>query len=72
MPHDVKGQEIHVGDLVTIACTVKEIYTGTEFCNVQLETVEPMYPEVYPTTITLNTKQVNSRMQDNAEKVELL
>ena len=43
MPHDIHGKELRVDDLVAVRCRVKEIYLGEEFCNVTLETVEPMF-----------------------------
>jgi hypothetical protein len=34
------------------------VSTGEEYCNVNLETVEPMFPGEYKSAITLNAKQV--------------
>jgi hypothetical protein len=58
MPHDLLGKLLEVGDTVTMACTVTQIYTGTDYCNVTLETVEKMFPGEHRTTITVNGKQV--------------
>lgn len=58
MPHDRNNQELKAGDRVNIACVVKEVHTGTDYCNITLETVEPMYPGNHKTTLVLNTKQV--------------
>lgn len=58
MPHDRNGAVVRKGDQVLVFCTVKEVQAGDEYCNVQLETVEPMYPGEYKTGITLNAKQV--------------
>ncbi len=58
MPHDMKGQKLKVGDKVNVPCVVKEIQAGTEYYNVTLETVHPMFPGKDTSTITLNTKQV--------------
>lgn len=56
--HDKDGKELKVGDRVTLECTVKEIQAGTEYCNVTLTTVEPMFPSDRHDTIVANTKQV--------------
>lgn len=59
MPHDKNGKELHIGDLVTIACVIKEIsQESTDYCNITLESVEPMYPSNRLNIIALNTKQV--------------
>lgn len=57
MPHDKQGAEVHVGDVVTVRCRVKEIHLTEQYCNVQLETVEPMYPGEGRSMLTLNAKQ---------------
>ena len=58
MPHDKNGQVLEVGDRVTVLCEVKTIYLTEEFCNVGLETVEPMFPGEHKSGVTLNAKQV--------------
>lgn len=59
MPHDKNGAELKVGDVVTVEATVKELSTGVEFCNIQLETVDPMYPGNAKTGLGwVNAKQV--------------
>lgn len=58
MPHDRKGNLLSVGDHVVIEATVTQVQPGEEYCNVQLETIEPMYPGDSKSTITLNAKQV--------------
>lgn len=58
MPHDKNGAELAVGDKVTVEAVVKEIQTGEEYCNVSLETSEPMHPAETKTPICLNTRQV--------------
>lgn len=57
MPHDVNGKIVEIGQEVLIKCIVKQVYTGADYCNAQLETVESMHPDKYKTTITLNTRQ---------------
>lgn len=57
MPHDTNGNKLSVGDLVYVPCVVKAVDATEEYCNVTLETAEPMYPSVYPSTIVLNSKQ---------------
>lgn len=58
MPHDKNGVLLAVGDLVNVPCKIASIQTGEEYCNVSLETVIPMPPYTVPSTLTLNTKQV--------------
>ncbi len=57
MPHDKNGQELKVGDTVNIEATVTDVQLGEEFCNVNLETVEPMFPGEHKTLIVLNARQ---------------
>lgn len=60
MPHDKNGHTLVAGDLVNIPARVREVYStdGDAYCNVCLETVEPMFPTESKSTITLNAKQV--------------
>ena len=58
MPHDRDGKELKVGDHVLVPCYVKEIHITEEFCNVGLATAQPMYPGTYPSSLSLNSKQV--------------
>ena len=57
MPHDLRDSPISVGDRVNVPCIVKAIQTGTDYCNVTLETTEKMFPGDSPSTISLNAKQ---------------
>lgn len=57
MPHDINGDELHVGDLVTVRCRVKELHLTEEFCNVTLETTEKMFPGEHYSGMVLNAKQ---------------
>ena len=58
MPHDKNGNVLKEGDRVDVPCIVKSITPGDEYCNVNLETLVPMPPYTVPSTIVLNTKQV--------------
>lgn len=58
MPHDSKGERVQVGDEVLIRATVREVYEGEEYCNVQLETAIPMQPSGAAYQITLNAGQI--------------
>ncbi len=60
MPHDKHGNKLQAGDLVLIVARVVTVYQTADdgYCNTTVETVEPMFPTNSPTTITLNTKQV--------------
>lgn len=61
MPHDTAGNRLEVGDRVSIACRVKQIFTTEEYCNLTLETIELMYPGNERTMLTLNAKQVTKQ-----------
>ena len=58
MPHDKNGQVLQEGDRVLIEAVVTGIYPSDDFCNLNLSTVEPMFPSENPTTLVLNTRQV--------------
>ncbi len=58
MPHDKFGMPLGIDDEVIVRCTVNQISTGDEYCNVTLLTVEPMYPGETQATFALNAKQV--------------
>jgi hypothetical protein len=58
MPHDKNGLPVRIGDLVNVPCTVKDVQPGLEYCNLTLETVEPMFPGKEKSSICLNAKQV--------------
>jgi hypothetical protein len=58
MPHDRKGNLLSVGDHVIIEAGVTQVQAGEEYCNVTLQTIEPMYPGNSKSTLTLNAKQV--------------
>lgn len=58
MPHDKHGQLLTAGDHVIIRATVKSTDTTEEWSNVMLQTDEKMFPGDKPTSLTLNSKQV--------------
>lgn len=58
MPHDKYGNRLQVGDRVLVTCRVADIYTTDEYCNIGLETIEPMYPGTWHNGITLNGRQI--------------
>lgn len=60
MPHDRNGQLLQAGDKVMIPATVKEIYSGEEFCNVSLGigSEDAHGPHNVQSSVTLNAKQV--------------
>lgn len=56
--HDKNGTELRPGDIVTLEMKVVETSSGTEYCNVRLETVEPFYPDANRhDSAWFNTKQ---------------
>jgi hypothetical protein len=58
MPHDRNGALLSVGDLVTVEARVTAIQAGEDYCNLTVETVEPMHPGTSKSSITFNAKQV--------------
>lgn len=57
MPHDKRGTELHVGDVVMVPCVVKAIHLTADYCNVDLVTKLPMPPLDSVQTLTLNSQQ---------------
>lgn len=70
MPHDKHGFEVAVGDQVVLMCIVKDVQKDVDFCNTTLETVEPMFPGTYKTTITVNAKQLEKLAEPPAKKIQ--
>lgn len=60
--HDKNNNLLAVGDKVTISATILEIASNEGWCNVTLETVEPMFPDTKKTCIVLNSKQVEKEL----------
>jgi len=58
VPHDKNGVRVRVDDLVTVRCRVIAVQLGDEFCNLSLETVEPMHPADHKSALSLNSQQV--------------
>lgn len=58
MPHDLSGNELKVGDRVLIPCRIKALHLTEEYCNLDLETIQPMYPGDKLNNFTLNSKQI--------------
>jgi hypothetical protein len=59
MPHDSIGQEIKVGDHVTIEFEVKEVHMTEEYCNVRLKSILPMppYTDQFIDLVAVNTRE---------------
>ena len=66
MPHDRDGQELRVGDIVRVTCHVKKIEQSEDYCNLTLETSQPMHPGNQRSPVVLNAKQV---VKDNGRLV---
>lgn len=58
MPHDRNGKPLAVGDRVNIPAIVRDVQPGDDYCNVRLETIEPMHPGPEVSTMYLNARQV--------------
>lgn len=56
--HDINGTPLKVGDSVVVEGTITSIHSGVEYCNLNVETDEVMFPSKNKTTIALNSKQV--------------
>jgi len=54
MLHDKNGHEVKVGDYVTVLCKVRERHETEDYCNLTLDTAEPMPPSDNKTSLTLN------------------
>jgi hypothetical protein len=57
MPHCKNGHELKVGDVVMIPAKVVSVEKNPDYCNCQVETLEPMHPGKHKSTFTINTKQ---------------
>ena len=58
MPHDRDGKLLGVGDSVLVPARITAIHDTEEYCNVTLETSQPMYPSNDRSQLNLNAKQV--------------
>lgn len=59
MPHDRRGTELQVGDIVMVPCRIKAIHLTEDYCNVDLETKLAMPPLNTVTALTLNSRQTD-------------
>lgn len=64
MPHDLTGRELQVGDTVWVPAKVTRIHAGEDYCNLSLETTEPMFPGNDKSALTLNARQVLLQGED--------
>jgi hypothetical protein len=55
--HDRDGKPLAVGDTVTIAFVITDTSATEDYCNVQLQTVEPMFPSNRFDKYWFNAKQ---------------
>ena len=58
MPHDCKGQVVEVGQEVVMRFIVKSVSQNEDYCNCMIESVYPMKPAGGPSSLSVNTKQV--------------
>ena len=69
MPHIKTGEMLHVGDKVIVEFVVKDIYQTDDYCNANLQFVEPFYPELNRFDhITVNAKMI-AAVTDHSEEV---
>jgi hypothetical protein len=69
MPHTKSGRKLKTGDKVIVHATVTQIYEGEDYCNVNVETDEPMFPGTTKSVITLNARQLE--LADTSDSVPL-
>jgi hypothetical protein len=54
--HDRNGTQLKKGDVVLIEAVVTELYTGEDYCNVSLKTVDGRRPDGLKETVSaINT-----------------
>ena len=59
MPHDKNDSVLKPGDVVIMEFVVKDVHGYEDYCNVSLESVEPLHPGSHKTTLSaVNTRQV--------------
>lgn len=62
MPHDLDGNLLVPGDIVSMDFKIKAIHNTEEYCNMELESVLNLWPSSNPTTLSaVNTKQVRKK-----------
>lgn len=59
--HDRNGKPVSVGDRVLVPCVITQTGSTPDYCNVTLETEEPMYPGTSKSVVILNARQVEKR-----------
>lgn len=69
MPHDAKGQEIAVSDIVLMPFRVKKVHLSEDHCNVDLESLWGMPPDESKTSLqAVNTRQtIRANPGDNTD-----
>lgn len=59
MPHDRDGSLLEPGDRVTMEFVVKAVFAGEDFCNINMDSVEPLHPNTDKTHLgAVNSRQV--------------
>lgn len=59
MPHDANGNELKVGDHVSMSGTVKNILPSENYCNCTVELDLPQLPDNTKTLVSsVNTRQL--------------
>lgn len=57
MPHDRDGKELKVGDIVHIPCRIKEIHLTEEYCNLNVRSLQKMFPSDNFSDFVINSRQ---------------
>ena len=66
MPHDYNDNILSVGNIVWIPCRVKAVHLTEDYCNLDLQSMNPMpsYPNQYLNISAINSKQVRKDCGD--------
>ncbi len=67
MPHDIAGTRLKEGDIVTVKCRVRSTSENPDYCNIILDTIEPMFPGKQSFSLTLNSRQVEIVAYDESD-----
>jgi len=69
MPHDAQGQEIHIGDLVTLTARVTNLYPTLDYCNMTIEGIDGDDDPRTKAACTINTRAVKLSVPDGQMRV---
>ncbi|KKL69077.1 hypothetical protein LCGC14_2118610 [marine sediment metagenome] len=59
MPHDSAGNDLKVGDIVTLRCEVTQIHLSEKACNVTAKAAEYVKGEPHAPVVVCNSRYLN-------------